>query len=116
MNKELFDFLKTHKLIVIASGEGGIWVTNVYYGIDEDHKIYFIGPENAKHSQQILKNPNIAFSVAWFNPSNHKDRKAVQGLGTCRPAQSEKEIVTGVKLHNENFPEFKDRITVEWIH
>lgn len=115
--EKLLDFLKSQKLIVIASHNGeDLWVANVYYGIDPNFKIYFVSPETATHSQQIVKNPKIAFSVAWFNPNNHADRKAVQGLGVCRLAKDEEEITKGVQLHNENFPEFKEKITIEWIH
>lgn len=113
----LLDFLKSQGLLVIASHDSGdIWIANVYYGIDDDFKIYFVSPEDAKHSQQILKNPKVAFSVAWFDPSNHKNRKAVQGLGICRPAKNDGEIEIGVQLHNRNFPEFKERITIDWVH
>lgn len=114
--KELLKFLKSQKLLVIASHNAkDVWVTNVYFGADEKGILYFISPEDNKHSQMILKNPNVAFSVAWFDPKDHKNRKAVQGLGTCRPAKTEEEIETGIKLHNQNFPEFKERITLEWI-
>ena len=116
MKKELLDFLKSQKLMAIASGEGGVWIANVYYGIGDDLKLYFISPRGAKHSKQIVQNPNIAFSVAWYNPNNHGQRKAVQGLGVCRAAAGEEEIQRGVELHNQNFPEFASTITMQWIH
>ncbi|MBI2121618.1 MAG: pyridoxamine 5'-phosphate oxidase family protein [Candidatus Sungbacteria bacterium] len=116
MNK-LLDFLRSQKLLVVACHDkDDIWIANVYFGVDDNFKIYFISPENTKHSQLIAENPAVAFSVAWFNPNNHKDRKAIQGLGVCRPAKTEEEIAEGVRLHNHNFPEFKNKITVEWIH
>jgi len=115
--EQVLKFIESQKLMVIAShDEKEIWVANVYIGTDEKGHIYFISPENNRHSQMILKSPEIAFSIAWFDPTNHKNRKAVQGLGSCRPAENEDEIKTGVKLHNQNFPEFKERITVDWIH
>lgn len=114
--EKVIKFLKDRKLLAIAPhGTDGPWIANVYFGIDEQGTNYFISPENNKHSKMLLQKPQIAFSVAWFNESNHEDRKAVQGLGICRPAQTEDEIVIGVKLHNENFPEFKERITIDWI-
>ncbi len=116
MNKAQ-EFIKTQKLMAIASAdENGPWIANVYYSIADDGRIYFISRESARHSAMILKDPNIAFTVCWFDPANHKNRKAVQGLGACRLAGNEQEIMTGVALHNQNFPEFKERITVEWIH
>ena len=115
--KDLLNFLKSQKLLVVACRDGeDIWVANLYYGIDDSFKIYFVSPETAKHSQYILKNPQVAFSIAWFDTNNHRNRKAVQGLGTCRLAQNEEEITSGVKLHNQNFPEFSQRITIDWIH
>jgi len=110
----LLRFLKGQQLLVIASQDEQVWITNLYYGVDNNFKLYFVSNEQTKHSQQILKNPNIAFSVAWFNPNNHADRKAVQGQGLCRRANDE-EIQIGVQLHNQNFPEFSEKITVDWI-
>lgn len=114
---KLLKFIKSQKLMVIASSNGeDVWVANVYYGIDDKVMIYFISPEDNRHSKMILKNPKIAFSIAWFDANNHKNRKAIQGVGICRPAENEEEIKIGVRLHNQNFPEFKERITVDWIH
>lgn len=114
--QKAFEFIKSQKLMVLACHDSHeIWVANVYYGVDEQGIIYFISPDKSKHSQMILKNPHVAFSIAWFDQNNHKNRKAIQGLGECRLAQNEQEIATGVSLHNQNIPEFKDQITVDWI-
>ena len=103
-------------MVIASRDEKDVWVTNVYFGVDDKANIYFISPDNNRHSQMILNNPNVAFSIAWYDENNHTNRKAVQGLGVCHPAKNEKEIITGVKLHNKNFPVFKERITVNWIH
>jgi len=115
-NKEnLLEFLKSQRLIVLASGSETPWVSNIFYGIDNNFKIYFISGEETKHGQQILENSRIAFSIAWFNVKNHEDRKAVQGTGICRIADGDEEINKGVELHNLHFPEFAEQITVDWI-
>ena len=103
-------------MAIASHDENKVWLANVYIGTDEKGLIYFISPEDTKHSRMILKNPQVAFSIAWFDPINHKNRKAVQGLGVCRIAENKNEIEVGIKLHNQNFPEFKERITVDWIH
>ena len=116
IKEELLKFLKSQKLIIIASqGDTDIGISNIYYGIDEDFKIYFISPKDTEHSKHILKNSKITFSIAWYNPENHKDRKAIQAKGNCIIATLENDKFKGVKLHNLNFPEFKERITEEWI-
>lgn len=114
--EKLLAFMRSKKLMVIASHDAkDVWVTNLYIGVDAKGLIYFISPEDTKHSLMIRKNPHVAFSIAWFDETNPKNRKAVQGLGDCRSAESEEEVAMGVKLHNQNFPEFKEHITIEWI-
>ena len=118
---QLLKFLRHQKLMNIACHNGNdIWSANVYVGADDRGSIYFVSPEATKHSEMILKNPNVAFSFAWFDPMNVKNRKAIQGLGTCRIAAgsgdpTHNEVEIGVRLHNENFPEFKEKITIDWI-
>ncbi|MEN9557785.1 MAG: Pyridoxamine 5-phosphate oxidase [Candidatus Parcubacteria bacterium] len=112
----LLSFLQSHKLLALATTDAsGAWIANVYATADEKGTMYFVSSENTRHSQMILKNPSVAFSMAWFDPMNHKNRKGVQGTGICRPAQTDEEITKGIALHNAHFPEFKDRITVVWI-
>jgi len=114
MLKNLFNFLNSHRMMAIASFDKDVWITNVFYGINTELKIYFISNDGTRHSKQIMKNPKVAFSVAWFNPSDHSDRKGVQGQGICRKAKSDTEIKEGVGLHNKHFPEFASRITFGW--
>ena len=112
---KLLTFLESHKLLALASYDQEIWITNIFYGIDKDFKIYFISNEETKHSKQIMKNKEVAFSVAWFNEKDHKDRKGVQGQGTCRIATTDEEITKGVQIHNDRYPEFAERIVVKWV-
>lgn len=112
---KLLDFLKSQRAMVVASKGEDIWVTNIFYGVGDDLKIYFISGEDTKHSAQIEKDPNVAFSVVWFNGKNHKDRKGVQGQGICRLAESDEEITKGVQIHNKLYPVFAERIVVAWI-
>ena len=115
MKKEVVEFLKSQRLMAIASCEGGIWIANVYYGMDEGAKIYFISPLDTKHSQQILKSPDVAFSIAWYDKQSPGNRKAVQGTGLCKLVENEDEIRKGIQVHNEVFHEFKEVLTPEYL-
>lgn len=102
-------------MTIASCNEKNVWIANIYFGADKTGKIYFVSPKDAKHSQMILKNPEIAFSVAWFDSKNSKNRKGIQGLGTCRPTKNPTEITTGIKLLYKKFPDLRDVLTVKWI-
>jgi len=101
--------------MAIASHASDLWIANVYFGVDDDFNIYFIGSDKTKNNQQIEKNPQVAFSTIWFDENDHANRKGVQGVGTCTVATDGPDIAKGIALHNLNYPEFRERITVEWI-
>jgi len=111
----LLSFLQSQKLISIAPKSNEPWIANAFYGVDNDCVFYFVSSTQTKHSQQILENGDVAFNVAWYNPNNHTDRKAIQGIGRCTMANKHEEIAIGVQLHNDRFPEFAERITIDWI-
>jgi uncharacterized protein YhbP (UPF0306 family) len=110
--KHLLQFLRGQKLLTLAtSGESGLWIANAYYSVDRECNLYFVSSTEAMHSHHISRNPSVVFSVAWFDPKDHANRKAIQGRGTCSAIGSEAELTRGIRLHNQRFPEFRDRIT-----
>lgn len=114
--EKVIRFIKSQQLMTLASRDAkDIWIANVYIGVDGKGAIYFISPKDAKHSKMILENPNVAFSVSWFDPKNHKNRKAIQGQGLCRLAKMPTEMITGLKIMYKNFPDLRDMLTVKWI-
>lgn len=114
--KKILAFLKKQKLLALAChNKNNIWLANVYFAVDAKGTMYFVSPMDSLHSKLILKNPNIAFSTAWFDPSNHQNRKGVQGRGVCRVAKNIKEITTGVTLIARAFPDLRTIITAKWI-
>mgnify|MGYP001614364145 CR=1 FL=1 len=116
MQQPYLPFLRSQKVMAIACHNGDeLWIANVYIGVDDHALIYFISSEDTKHCSMILQNPQVAFSLSWFDAKNHGNRKGIQATGVCRPAESEEEILQGLLLHNKNYPEFKDRITREWL-
>lgn len=113
---ELKAFLKDQKILQIAPHAGDPWIANVFMGCETPEKIYFIGSKDTLYGQKLLEDPRLAFATAWHREGNHLDRKGIQGVGEAVFTDDEEEIATGVRLHNENYPEFARRITVEWVH
>lgn len=112
----LLAFLRSQRVVAIASHDKEPWIANVYYCVDDDYTLYFVSDETRLHSKQILKRPTIAFSVVWYNPKRYTDRKGVQGAGVCRPAKTVEENRRGLELHNATYPVFAKAITAKWIN
>lgn len=113
---KVIKFLSSQKLLSIAvTDSNGPWIANVYFVCSEAGVLYFVSPKSNRHSRAILANSKIAFSSAWFNPAKTDDRKAIQGTGNCFVVTNPIEIAQALNLLHKSFPEFKDRITFEWI-
>ena len=104
-----------HVLTLACHSDAEIWTANVYFATDDVGTMFFVSPKDTKHSALIFKNSAIAFSSAWFDAADHKNRKSIQGLGMCRLASTEKEIETGIALLYKKFPDMHDTLTLKWI-
>lgn len=112
MNKELLDFLKSQKLITIASNKGDeFWVNNAYYCVDDELNLFFVSPKDTKHSQYIAENPSVAFNIAWYDEDNLGNRKAIQGLGKCKELTDVRQMTKYLRIHHKKYPIWKNRIT-----
>ena len=116
-NKELIEFLKSQKLLVLSTvdKDGEPWVSNVYYSVDGEFNLFFVSPADTKHIEHLEHNPKVAFSIAWFDPDNLVDRKGIQGQGTCERIIEPKEMMSLLKNHAKYFPLWRDLITYENI-
>jgi len=114
MSKDkLLDFLKSQKLLIIATYNETPWVCNVYYSINDNFDIFFVSPPDTNHSKHIDKNPDVAFSISWYNEKDLTDRKAVQGKGKCEILNDENKIKELLENHNKFYPLWKEIITYE---
>lgn len=114
MDKELLKFLKSQRVMVLATYDGEPWVTNIYFGVNDAGRIYFISNKETLHGEHILKNEKVAFSTVWFNQNDIKDRIGIQGRGVCKVADTDENIKEGVEIHNNLYPEFASVITFRW--
>jgi len=114
--EELTKFLQNQQILQIAPAAGDPWIANVFMGCETPEKIYFVGNPDTQYGKQLLQDPKLAFAAAWRNDSNHLDRKGIQGVGEAIFTKDEEDIAIGIRLHNQNYPEFAERITVDWVH
>lgn len=114
---EVREFLESQKLLVLSTVDesGNPWTSNVYFSIDKDTNIFFVSPAFTKHVKHIEISPNVSFSVAWFDPDNLVNRKAVQGTGICKRLKDTTKTTSLIKNHVKFYPLWKDVITLENI-
>lgn len=56
-------FLKTNKLMAVATYGEFPWIANVYFAFDKNLNLYFLSSPNTLHCQQIAQNNKIAVSI-----------------------------------------------------
>jgi uncharacterized protein YhbP (UPF0306 family) len=112
-NKELIKFVKNQKLLVLSTIDenGKPWSTNVYYSADKDLNLFFVSPPDTNHSKHIKNNSTVAFSIAWYDPKDLANRKAIQGTGACIRITKVSEIVRLLKNHSKYYPLWRSVIT-----
>lgn len=115
--QHFIDYLQSvrHAVLATSDHDGNPWTTNLFIGASSSGRVYFISSEDAEHSLHILQNASVSLAAAWFDENDVTNRKGVQIFGTCHKAESNDEINEGVRLHNEHYPVFANRITVDWI-
>ena len=91
--ENIINFLKRNKVITVATqGKENPWISNFYYVVSDDFKIYFLTIKDNKYSRNALENKKIAFNVFEHGEDLFKDRRSVQGVGFSRfVANGEKE-------------------------
>ena len=52
--------------------EMGVWVTNVTYVHDADYNLYWLSRVDSRHSEAILKNPNVAATITLSDNPNRE--------------------------------------------
>lgn len=113
--EELKTFLQRQKILQIAPAAGDPWIANVLMSCETPQKLYFVGSSKTLYGQKLLEDSRLAFATAWHAAGNHLDRKGIQGVGRAVLTEDPDEIAKGIELHNRDYPEFKDNITVEWV-
>lgn len=111
--KELIKFIKSQKLLILATVDkkGKPWTSNVYYSADKNLDLFFVSPPDTNHSRHVADNPQISFSIAWYDEKDLANRKAIQGVGVCKRVKSANEVMRLLRNHYKYYPLWKSVIT-----
>lgn len=79
------DIVRVNRYMTLATSDGeSVWIAPIGYVVDADYNFYWFSATDARHSQHIQRNPNVA--VAIYNSTEPAD--IVTSLQLAGTAQS----------------------------
>jgi len=103
--QHVLDFLKTNKLMQVATMGDFPWIATVYYSFDNELNLYFLSSDKTLHVKQIKKNPKVSIAIADSHQDINKPKKGLQISGLA-------EEVSGVEKIKHALSLWKDFLSV----
>lgn len=79
---------ESRDLVLATSFKNIPWASELVFGHDEDFNLYWVSDENARHSQELEKNPQVA-AVITVQPVGEIKNKGLQIQGIARKLKEE---------------------------
>jgi uncharacterized protein YhbP (UPF0306 family) len=98
---------KGHLMSLATSDEGGLWVSDVVYVFDEDLSLYWMSDPDARHSQAILKNKQVAGTITISNKSKELNL-GIQFSGIAEKIDGSRWDLAKKHLKKRSHPEPKE--------
>lgn len=90
--KEIFGFLKKHKLMSLGTYNKQPWSAWVYFLFDDDLNFYFVSNPKTQHCVNISENPKISLAVADSNQDSRENKIGFQASGIAKVVNSASEL------------------------
>jgi uncharacterized protein YhbP (UPF0306 family) len=104
----IYEYLKTQRLMQVATYGEHPWIANIFYVHDEDLNLYFVSKKTEKHSIDIAKNPNVSVAIADSHQLLHLPLKGIQLYGTCESVNIINKLEWMFKIWNRLIAEEKE--------
>ena len=111
--QKLFNFLKSQRLISLATCTDKPWISTVYYAVDKSFNLYFISEPETRHAHDIKKNDHVACSIADTHQKVTDKKIGVQISGRAQLVEEEKLIVSILAMWNAANTGFEKIINLE---
>ena len=82
--QHVLDFLKTNKLMQVATFGDFPWIVNVFYVFDDDLNLFFLSAENILHCRQIAQNEKVAVAIVDSHQNYSDKLKGLQMYGIAK--------------------------------
>jgi len=96
--KDVFDFLRLHKLMTVATYGDHPWIASVFYSFDKDLNIYFISTPTTIHGRQMEKNKKVAAAIADSHQKPSDVKRGLQIYGVVERISSINKINYAIRL------------------
>ncbi len=83
LKKEIDEYLKTQRLMSVATYGEYPWIANVYYVHDSDLNLYFLSKHWREHCKAIELNSKVAVAIADSSQPIYKPQIGLQISGTA---------------------------------
>ncbi len=84
LKDEINEYLKTQRLMAVATYGKSPWIASVYYVHDNDLNIYFLSKRWREHCQSIESDNRVTVAVADSHQPIYKPQKGLQISGTAQ--------------------------------
>ncbi len=108
LKKIVVEILEKEHLISLATiDDGGVWVSDVIYVFDDDLNIYWMSDPEVRHSEAILKNPQVAGTITISN-KNKEPNLGIQISGIAERIEGKRFDLAIKHLLKRGYPEPKE--------
>ena len=90
--KIILDFLKTQKLMSVATHGDHPWIASVYYSFDNKLNLFFLSSPETIHVNHIYNNPKVAVSIVDSHQTIENPKKGLQIFGLARQISDSRKI------------------------
>ncbi len=99
LEKLIQQYLKDARMMQLATvAEGKPWVCNVWFAADKDMNIYWFSSVTRRHSEEVMKDPNVAAAICL--PQTPADKpQGLQLEGTAELLTKPTDIAKAMKCY-----------------
>lgn len=113
--QKLLKYLKSRRLMVLATYSEKPWICTVFYVIDDKFNLYFLSKPHRRHCKDIVLNNSVSCAVADSNQKVIDKKIGVQIQGIANKVGNIEKIKWMLKLWNKLNPGFESTINLKNI-
>ena len=113
IKKEFSKYLKSQRLMTLATCADNPWVATVYFTIDDDLNFYFVSSPQSKHCKDIMINDRVAMNVADSHTPNSAKKLGIQAQGIASQVKGWERTKILLKMWHRAAPGMEEVVNVK---